>query len=156
MFTPATGSSARWTQLSCGHSGIRHSFETASSSDQGLVTLHTHMNHAGSCTWIVAPKHRELEAALLSTQQMLSKKLLQYSLHNLLTAGRNEECSLESLGSSHISQESKLAVGRVGELAKGHPCCVPPPSIMSSYLFLAGREMQSFQCLRAFSYFSNP
>lgn len=52
---------------------------------QGLGTLHTHTNHAGSCTQIAAPKHRELEAALLSTPEMLSKKLLQYSLHNPLS-----------------------------------------------------------------------
>lgn len=136
---------------------------------QGLGTLHTHTNHAGSCTRIAAPKHRELEAALLSTPEMLSKKLLQYSLHNPLSlcVGYHEQCSLESLRSSHVSQEQKLAVGRVGELAKGRACCphhcfsgypfcVPPPNIMSSYLFLAGREMERFQCLGAFSYCSNP
>lgn len=56
----------------CYRSGIGHSLYTASSSHQGLVTLHN-MIRSGSCTLIVAPKQSELEAAL-HPPQMLSKE----------------------------------------------------------------------------------
>lgn len=124
VFTGATGPSARWTRLSCVTLGSDTASELPAPQPRGWA-LSTRTNHAGSCTWTAAPKHRELQAALLSTPEMLSKKLLQYSLHNPVSVGCHEECSLESSRSSHISQEQKLAVGRVGQRT-----CLLSPSLL--------------------------